>query len=494
MVSAIRQPTSGNRTVAGTVFLAAMLFGAAMFAIALWRMTFVSCAGLTYGAICRELLNNTREGRQALICSAWWPPLPALFGVPFAPLDAIMGSPVAPLLVGALMGGATLYVFERTLSDCNLGWPRFVMVLALAMNPFFLESCTNGSPSTAVMFFVVLVAHSLVQWMTTRMVRFLVHLGIGSAMLLATNFEMGFWLLPVMALLIADMLTCESTPYAKEAVIMLTLLPTVYTLAVWFLMNRLIMGDALYFLRSFISTLHTPAAFSGASISTAHYITCWVSMVALVVAILRKNRAGIFMGTLAVTPILLAMFLESRHALLSSAPVLQCMFPLAVLAVAHCLETEGEVSHSRGAFVSLVPVALTALTIALNHGMVACSPETRDVVSLRGMQDQVLTPVERYVIAKSRYSKVFVCGYDSLLIGHRNKAPVFISVLDFDLEKAKKEYRGYDLYVLVRRPVGRSAQDSIHWKYDRIYNFGAQGALYDSDWGDWRLFEIIQAR
>jgi hypothetical protein len=71
---------------------------------------------------------------------------------------------------------------------------------------------------------------------------------------------------------------------------------------------------------------------------------------------------------------------------------------------------------------------------------------------------------------------------------------VFISVLDFDLEKAKKDYRGYALYVLVRRPVGRSAEDSIHWKYDRIYDFGAQGALYDSDWGDWRLFEIIQAR
>ena len=261
MVSAIRQQASGKRTVAGTVFLSAMLFGVAMFVIAVWRMTAVSCAGLTYGAICRELLNNTREGRQALISSAWWPPLPALFGVPFAPLDAIIGCPVASFLVGALMGGATLYVFERTLSDCNLGWPRYLMVLALAVNPFFLEACMNGSPQTAVMFFVVLVAHSLVQWMTTRRLRFLVHLGIGSAMLLATNFEMGFWLLPVMALLIADMLTCESTPYAKEAVVMLTLLPTAYTLGVWFLMNRLIMGDALYFVRSFVSSLRAPAAF-----------------------------------------------------------------------------------------------------------------------------------------------------------------------------------------------------------------------------------------
>ena len=144
--------------------------------------------------------------------------------------------------------------------------------------------------------------------------------------------------------------------------------------------------------------------------------------------------------------------------------------------------------------VSLIPVVLTALTIALNHGMVASSVESRDVAGLLGMEKRVLTPVERYVMGKSRYAKVFVCGYDSLLISNRDKESVFISTLDFDLEKAKKEYRGYALYVLVRRPVGRSAEDSIHWKYNGIYNFGAQGALYDSDWGDWRLFEIIQAR
>jgi hypothetical protein len=70
---------------------------------------------------------------------------------------------------------------------------------------------------------------------------------------------------------------------------------------------------------------------------------------------------------------------------------------------------------------------------------------------------------------------------------------VFVRSLDFNFDKAKQDYPGRDLFVLVRQPRARSGMDSIHWKYPRIFELGSHTTLYDGDFGDWRLFEIVQA-
>ena len=88
---------------------------------------------------------------------------------------------------------------------------------------------------------------------------------------------------------------------------------------------------------------------------------------------------------------------------------------------------------------------------------------------------------------------MFVAGFEGLLLLGVKDAGVFLPSLDFDFSKAKNDYHGHRLYLMVRRPVGRSAADSIHWKYGGAYAFGGDWTLYDGDFGDWRLFEIIQA-
>ena len=69
----------------------------------------------------------------------------------------------------------------------------------------------------------------------------------------------------------------------------------------------------------------------------------------------------------------------------------------------------------------------------------------------------------------------------------------FVPSLDLNFNKAREDYYGHRLFVLVHRPEGRSAMDSVHWKFYRIYIQGSRTTLYDSDWGPWRLFEIVQA-
>ena len=106
---------------------------------------------------------------------------------------------------------------------------------------------------------------------------------------------------------------------------------------------------------------------------------------------------------------------------------------------------------------------------------------------------QGLQALERHAHEQSRFAQVFVCGYDSFGLLRGSGSTAFVHAMDFNFDKAKRDYYGHALFVLVRRPEQRYAMDSIHRKYPRIFIQGGPETLYDSDWGDWRLFEMIQA-
>ena len=88
--------------------------------------------------------------------------------------------------------------------------------------------------------------------------------------------------------------------------------------------------------------------------------------------------------------------------------------------------------------------------------------------------------------------KVFVCGYESFDLLRTDPGGLFVRALDFDFDKARRDYYGQALYILVRRPVRRVGADSVYMKHRNIYIQGGRDTLYDSDWGEWRLFEIVQ--
>jgi hypothetical protein len=108
-------------------------------------------------------------------------------------------------------------------------------------------------------------------------------------------------------------------------------------------------------------------------------------------------------------------------------------------------------------------------------------------------RNTVLPRIERHVLAKSPHAKVFVCGYEGFLLLGPRPGELFLHSLDFNFHKAKDDYYGQNLYLLVHAPEGRAAMDSIHWKFERIFELGSRTTLYDGQWGQWRLFEIIQA-
>jgi hypothetical protein len=491
----IQQQLDGWLAGRWSVFWAVLAVAAVMFAVGCYRVERVSREASMCEAVCCQLLDNTMEGRQGLVSSAWWPPLPVLLRIPIAAFVGSGNFPVASLLVSALFGSLVLFLLERILRAWNLGWPRFLMLLALALNPFFVQAFSDGSSVTTVIFFTLLVAESLVRWVTSRKLRFLVHLGIGSAILLGFAFEMSAWLLVVFIILATDLVFSHSGRDQIEAVLIMALLPTVYMIGLWLLMNWLIMGDALCFLRSLfliIRERHT-ASVEFPALANVHYLTACVSLLAFVASIFRRNRAGGFAAMLAIVPFLLTMLMAASGLLWDSTPIPGCLFPLCILAIAFAVGPEEVMPHGGSFAAALLSLVLTACAIAGEKGLLPRVSRPDGLMCLNHERNASLRKIEQHVLRQSPYGKVFVAGFDGLLLLDRTDSGVFLPSLDFDFSKAKNDYHGHNLYLMVHCPLGRSAADSIHWKYKGIYVFGGDGTLYDGDFGDWRLFEIVQA-
>lgn len=452
--------------------------------------------GVVCEAICRQLIDNTTEGRQALVSSAWWPPLPVLLRLPIAALVRGEAGPLSSLLISALLGMAALFLLNRILKRWGMGRLRWLVTAIPAVNPQFLRECVDGSSGTTVLFLVFLSAYGLVQWVAHRKLSFLIYLALGTALLLATSLEMAPWALLVLLLLVVDQMMMPSRHFYKEAVFILAFFPLLYTVGLWMLMNWLVMGDALYFARS----LFTPRSIrdmvpgSPVGITVFHYASAAVSLVLAILALARKNRAGVCLGILGFSPLPFALLMGAKGLLWEPVPVLFCLFPFAVLSTTYLAVVMSAKPSRR----SVIPVIAVLLIIT---GTVDWRYPAGKVAEKRAGsygpastdQNRWLPRIERHVLSRSKYATVFVCGYDSFPLIGSHPGVVFVHSLDFNFDKAEKDYPGHDLYVLVHRPQGRSAMDSIHWKYPRIFTLGSRTTLYDADFGDWRLFEIIQA-
>lgn len=475
-------------------FVLMLLLAGGFVAVALYQSGVVRHDVVVYEAVCRQLLNNTTTGRQALVSSVWWAPLPFLLRWPFAVFSGMAGSPVASFVISALFGSGSLFLVERVLRRVRLrGW-RFLVVAGICVHPAFLKACTDGSSGTTILFFVLLAASSMAEWMATRKLRFLVRFAYASALLCGISLHMVAWLIVLLLALVVDLLLHARAECQREATLIVALLPLVYGAGLWVLLNWLIMGDGFYFMRSLVSghCLRNASFRSAPELALEDLVLAGTAVIVTLLSVLRRCRGSAYMGVFAAAPLVLAAAMRAAGILWSREPVLFVLFPLVCLSLGYAgARSGGFVGKMRG-LLTLLPLAGGLWFWVQEGGVVSPVVARADVVSEHW--EEVPARVARHVLSKGRYPRVFVCGYEGfVLMRGYNDSGLFIHALDFDFDRAETVYPRQQLYVLVRRPTGCGAMESVHWKYDELFHLGDRNALIDSDWGDWRLFEIIQA-
>ena len=465
--------------------LGALLTVTAVTGFAVYHPDKLSSEAPVYEEMSRQLIDNTTEGRQAIVSSVWWPPLCTLVRSPLVFLLPDDGFPWASVAISAICG---FFVFSYLwrLSIPLTGKVRATFICAmLACSPFFLLELVSGSTVMLVALLAIISADSLAKWFVGRSVRALVYFAGSSALICGLNFELTVWVGMILLLFIADLIRSRSMSRKhKEAVLILGLLPVAYMLSLWFLMNWLIMGDALYFLKPLwkVRLLPMLEGEGVAELGWIHFACGLIPAFTAGISAGSRNKTGVLWSVFALLLFLTVILFRSAGMLWEDAHILGVLpvfvFFTAVASMGHI--DGGVVAGWRRLLIGL-PVLVMCLSFA------GLSAEKEEVPPPQ------LSLIERHVLARSRYAKVFVCGYDSFVLLQGRSSEVFAHALDFNFNKAKDDYRGHDLFVMVKRPSGRGAGESIHWKYTDIYTLGSKETLYDIDWGDWRMFEVIQA-
>jgi hypothetical protein len=443
-------------------------------------------------AMCHALLDNSTAGRQALVSSAWWPPLPTLARLLLAAaMPDIEGWPVPSLLLGAACGVGVVMLLLRTLARLGAGRIRYAFAAALAAHPAFVDACLDGSNTALLMLLAVLAAGGLAGWLARGGLRHLVGFAAGAGLIAGSSIALWPWIVLAFALIALDQAFDPASRAHKEAVLILAALPALSMAALWCLMNWLIMGDPFYFLRSIPLRAPASAAAALGAITRPHLAAAAAAAAALAVGLVRRDKPAAAAGLVGALPLAVAILLADRGLLWSPSAELALLAPLAILALA---VLPGGRGRGRGSAVAAAAAAGLALFAWFAPGAAdARAPASDGFAGTIGERNTWRPRIESHVRRQSRHAVVFVCGYDGFgLVGPRGRSP-FVHALDFDFQAAERDYHGCALFLLVPEPSGRSGAESLYWKFPGLYELGTRNTLYNGDWGRWRLYEVVQA-
>jgi hypothetical protein len=451
----------------------------------------LSTRALMEETIMAQLVANSTIGRQALISSCWVPPLPILLKLPFfAYLDPLLPH-AASRLLPVLALSALWLLLNSHLRSFGLGRLRWLVASLPLLSPHMIAATIAGSNAPLTALFATATTAALLHWTTTRCLRHLGAFGFAAAALAGCAPTIVPWLLPVALLLVISECFRASCAAEARAALMLALLPLVYAWAVWASMSWVIMGNPLYFIANL------PHLAFGLQdwhlIHGAFHLVDWFALILIAAAVgvlgiqRRWQAACIVLLTALLIPIgrALATSQLTEH---DPIPIL-CLLPTAAILLP-------QLARERPRFALILPGALLALLLAADvyqFRITARTLRSRPDAASLSPEKRLLPQVADYVRARTQYAKVFVTGYQGLGLLHNNEDPLFVPSLDFNFNHARDSYYGQDLFILVHAPKGIAATDSIHWRFPEIYRLGSQSTLYAYEWGDWRLFEIIQA-
>ena len=411
-----------------------------------------------------------------------------------------MSAPIAvPTIdISAFFGAALLCLLNHILRHWRVGGIRFLWIGGLALQPFFLRQCIDGSSNTIVAFLTLVSAYGLALWMTERKLRALVLIGVGGSLLFLSSLAMALWLLIALGALACTPSDAPPAPSERGAVGILILWPILYAIGLWALANWLILGDGFYLFRS-LALGGADTAMGGGMlrelVRQAAY--CWPAgcMVLLLGAAVRKrDLRGLSLGLIGLCPLAVAALLAAFGYLWDPTPVLVSLVPLAILALGYVHRLQAPSPAGRRVWIYGTMV-FCAFTLALYRPGAGAFGRilAREAAEIGARDSAWLSQIRREVSRTPGEVRVFVCGYDSFRLLGAREDPVFLRALDFNFYQAVKDYHGYRMYLMVHQPTGAGAFESIHWKYPQLFTLGHRNLLYYRDWGDWRLFELVQA-
>jgi len=382
-----------------------------------------------------DLLLGRSRGRQGLIGSLYYAPLPTLLALPLLQLPAPLGGE-GSFAVLALIGAALLATaLSAWLRQCGVAaLTRIALALCVLASPFSLRSILQGSGDMLFAFLIFTAFCLFIHWWRTESLRSLAYLAVVTGLAILTRFQAAALLVLLFLCVLLHLRQRSRGRSYAEATIIIFLAPALYFAGLWITANWLIIGKPFFFLRG----LSHAAAAGDHPLSLLTDGCSW------------------------------------------TAPLLLCL--LALLAQLSALITGPRLRHAAG-----IGLLLASL-LFWRHGQ---PPVTRQPSPADIELQQVLAEFNQ----SHRDDWLVVSGYRGYLIRRRMPAaatPHLYHSLNFYPDQMLKDTRGKRAYLLVPEPRGADRWEDINLKYPLIYSRPNAFTVYEKVWKHWVLWRIIR--
>ncbi|HUW58699.1 MAG TPA: hypothetical protein VMZ92_18830 [Planctomycetota bacterium] len=432
------------------VFFIAVLTGLLM--VVFFYRVGVSQEAVVRAGVGSDLLAGLVEGRQGLIGSLKWPPLPTLLVLPFVRIPGLGGSGLAFPVLNAILSAFMLTLLNTWWK--GFGIPRVVRYPLLALfqlSPPVIGAVLTGSSVTVMLLMLTAGAYFLLHWLRTLDVRSLAYLGVLGGLSVVTRYQT-FLLVILTAVLIVVRIRRRREPAFRTGTVLAFLIPGIYTVALWFIANWLIMADPAFFLRGLSTRARIAAEVTELDVEWYLYMVP-VLLVLIPHTFTRENvRRGRARKTVSLGLVVIVL----------------------VAAVAWPYVTEFVLSEFHASYFG------------------------RHHERLRQV-DEIVTHLERQPEAK-----VFVSGYTGYhFVARTRNRDQFIHLMNLDPREIERRAHGQPLFFLVPRPKGLNRWEDVNlqapWLFDGyMKHVLADGELrmtfvLEKEWPDWHLIEVIRA-
>jgi len=410
-----------------------------------------------------DLIEGHLRGRQGLVGSLRWAPLPTLLQLPllsarelvqifrgasrpspdaasiWSSFRGLVETGLASCIISALAAAALGTFLNAWLRRCGI-WAvsRYALIAAVLGSPKHVDALVGGSSALLFVFLVVALVCFLIHWLETLELRSLAYVGIVMGLLVLTRYQALVLGIATLGVLAVYLRTDRRGEAYCEGTVLTCAIPILYVILLWLIANWLIMGDFQFFLRGIL-----PASMANGPLGEVLLEGCEWSLCLIPVTV---AVAAWVAGQL------------PPHGWLSR----RLVGSLGALAAAALL------------YVAYVPWRLP--------GDRPADPMTAE-----------LPEIVQYIEHAYPHSRIVVSGalgYD--VMSHVRDPERFIHTMSYYMEDILKRTRGQRLYLLIPAPRGMGRWEDIDLTYPGIYEHGAPFTLLERAWSRWRLYRVVR--
>ncbi len=398
----------------GGLILFAIFFGVLLSGIVYhhWDVVQVSEEAVVRSGVGSDLLAGRASGRQGLIGSLNWAPLPTLLGLPFLYVPRLGSAGLAWPVLAAAMSAFTIVLLNRWGRSAGVPWPvRYIVLIGYQLSPPVLGAVLAGSGAMLLLLLCVAGLHFLYHWLATLDLRSLAYLGTLAGLAVVTDWRMIVVVSAVLLVVVLRLLWVYDRKNFSQATLLVYLVPVVYLVTVWTVSNWLIMGDPLFFLRGL---------FAGVSAIPA----------------LLEWSLYLLPPTLLTLGVGYGYFVARRRPGSSVLAGLLVVGMVAAVGLSYVLELRADAS------------------------------------SLATYPQQVRTVDEIISYVEDRYpdSRVVVSGYFGYQFRVRAHRPeLFVHFINLSLSQVDNRTRGKELFLLLPRPESTGAWEDVHLNHRGLF-------------------------